>query len=449
MKRVCLILAALLAFAASANAQNKHVTPPPIHNEKGVNCTPFNPNHIKHARGMVKTPRYKLLAAPRFKATKAAPSQVLMLPKKLSMWGNDQYGDCVTAQECASKAAYSVYCGLPETFIPESTAITWARQNGFLNGADLQSVMDKMASLGIVADDGKTYKDGPYFSVNFSNEQELQSALADGPINLGMDADALPSGAGNQSGWYAFGGTPGRFTNEDHCCALFGFGPKDVVAKALGEAYGVTVTLPASAPATVYLYFTWNTVGIVDHAWLMSTVGETYVRKPTTVGQSPTPTPNPPPPPPPPVPNGPVTITLTPEQVKAVIDAAGTNGVVITPNMTIQQLIDAMQKAPAPKKTSAIDRGSAELVVYLPQAATLHVEGQPTTSKGEKRRLVTPELRSGVSYVYDVTATLDGRTQTHQAIVRRGETTQVSFDFPALTATVSAPRYAAAPAAAC
>jgi hypothetical protein len=165
---------------------------------------------------------------------------------------------------------------------------------------------------------GTLYTAGPYTTVDFSDESQLQAALATGPVNFGIDADALPSAAGNQAGWYAFGGTPGSFTNDDHCTPCFGFvsGSMSVNAAfaAVSQAYGVTVSPPAGAPTgNVYLWYTWSTVGIVDFPWIMSTASEAYVQNPTTVGQTPGPAPSPTPTPTPtptPVPVG-TTYTLT------------------------------------------------------------------------------------------------------------------------------------------
>ena len=47
-----------------------------------------------------------------------APAQFAYVPKQLSMWGNDQYGDCVSAEEAFAKACYS-----PEIFIDDQRKI--------------------------------------------------------------------------------------------------------------------------------------------------------------------------------------------------------------------------------------------------------------------------------------------------------------------------------------
>jgi hypothetical protein len=207
------------------------------------------------------------------------------------MWGNDQYGDCVTAEEAFAKACYQ-----PEIFIPDTEVIRWARANGYLNGAYLEEVMDSMAKKGFQIGT-QLYNDGPYYSVDYSNEPVLQAAIATGPVKIGIDSSALPSGAGNNQGWFALGG--GNHRNEDHSVALSGYGPAAWLYQQLN------VPLPSGLPGTTlgYLLFTWSTIGFVDHKWLMGACGEAWIRNPTTVGVPPLPGPTPPEPPTPPSPN--------------------------------------------------------------------------------------------------------------------------------------------------
>lgn len=312
MKEFFSILAALILVMPSMAQPVKHVIPPPIHSVKGAVVSAFSKEHVKYPRGLKKTPRYKLVSAKHFlRDGIKIPSQILMLPKQLSMWGNDQYGDCVSASEAARIAAYSVYCGLPETFIPEATLIAWAQKGGYLNGADLTDVMTDRQTRGMADANGKLYLAGPYATVDYSNEPALQAALTIGPVNLGIDADALPSGAGNANGWFASGGSPGQFSNEDHCVPLFGFGPTPALFAAINATFNVNIQVPPNFPPTAYLIFTWNTIGVVDHTWIMSTAGEAWIQNPTTVGQTPSPQPSPTPTPTPTPTPMPGTTTLT------------------------------------------------------------------------------------------------------------------------------------------
>lgn len=265
--------------------QTIDTVPPPAPRPFGQ---PGNPaHHGKFRTGAIPTPRHKLAAATPFRPFKVVKARPIVVPGFLEMWLNDQYGDCVSAEEAAALAFYSVMLGLPEVKITDATVKAFCDKYGFLNGANLTDVMDKMASDGFQQDGG--YKDGPYAAVDYSNEATLQSALELGPVKLGMDSSALPSGAGSANGWYASGGTPGQFSNEDHSTGLWNYGPSAALFAALNTP------VPSGFPATGYHFYTWSTVGVVDHAWVMSTVGEAWLRNPTSVSLGPGPTPPPPP----------------------------------------------------------------------------------------------------------------------------------------------------------
>ena len=47
----------------------------------------------------------------------------MVKPAKISMWGNDVHGDCVTAEEAFAKA-----CNNPEIFISDAEVIAWATE---------------------------------------------------------------------------------------------------------------------------------------------------------------------------------------------------------------------------------------------------------------------------------------------------------------------------------
>lgn len=248
------------------------------------------------ARGAKPCPRHVLAAATPFKPLHdVLPTQVAYVPTKLSYWLNNATGDCVTAEEAFNKAASGI-------FIQDSTVQTWAGKYGFLNGAMLPDVMDQMAKSGF-AQDGNVYGDGGYKSVDYSNEAVLQAALAIAPVKIGIDANALPSGAGNGNGWHSVGGGKQNFNNEDHCVTLAGYGPAAWLFQQLG------VALPSGIDGTkvCYLLFTWNSIGVVDHDWIMSTTQEAWLRDPSSItnGQ---PLPNPGPKPTPPIPVPPVPV---------------------------------------------------------------------------------------------------------------------------------------------
>lgn len=236
-------------------------------------------------RGAIPTPRHKLASAMPFVpldlGLEAGPIQCAYVPAKLDVWGNSTYGDCVSAEE-----AFKLACERPEVFTPADVVVSWARKNGFLNGADLSEVMDAMAKGGFVIG-SQQYNDGPYKSVDYSNEAILQAAIAEAPVKIGIDAGALPSGAGNQQGWYTL--STRTMKNEDHCVGLGGCGP----AEWLYGQLGVPVPTGLSVSLYGYLLYTWATLGFVTHEWLMACMGEAWVRFPATVGVPPLPPPVP------------------------------------------------------------------------------------------------------------------------------------------------------------
>lgn len=262
---------------------------------------PKPPKPPVRGRGLKATPKHVIMSLALnkpFRPSKqlAMPASVAYVPKKISMWFNDQYGCCVTTEEAFNQAATG-------TFIEDNTVYTFAKKNNWLNGAYLTEVMDEMQKTGF-QQGGKSYGIGDYLSVDFADENTLKRALTLAPVKIGIDADALPSGAGNKTGWFATGGRPNQFPNEDHCVSLAGFGPAQTLYSALN------VALPTGlAPGEEgYLLFTWDTLGFVSHKWLMSTCAEAYIRNPAgTVDKKPVPNPGPGPDPLPPVPPTPPT----------------------------------------------------------------------------------------------------------------------------------------------
>jgi hypothetical protein len=251
----------------------------------------------QHPTGAKASPRNKLMAAPRYLIKGDTPAQFAAIPPQLSMWGNSQYGDCVSAEEAFAKACYSIMNGGPELFISESTVISWASQHGFLNGANLTDVMDAMAKGGMVSG-GTTWNDGPYSAIDWTNRAQLTSAIAVGPVKIGIAAGQLQDAVGGSNGWLLLHARADQ--NIDHSVSLCGYGTLSYCCSACG------VPTPASEDAAMpcYLLFTWSTVGVVSQDTLNAICGESWLRNPTTVigptpgpGPGPGPTPKPPRPP--------------------------------------------------------------------------------------------------------------------------------------------------------
>lgn len=256
-------------------------------------------------RGLIPTPRYKLAFAMPFRPVKAPVGQAAWVPSGYSPdgFGNFQYGICVTAAN-----AFKVSCSGPKTVLATSVVEKWAQDHGVLNGADLLSVIQMLQQQGFPFSGGAV-GDGAPLAVDFSQEAVLQAAIDQGPVNIGIDANALPSGAGNQQGWFALSKV--NANNEDHSVELAAYG----TAQWCFQQFGFQ--LPAGLdPATKgYMLYTWSTVGFVSHDWLMGCCAEAWLRNPNNTWQGtgpqpwtdpvppgPGPGPNPPPPTPTPVP---------------------------------------------------------------------------------------------------------------------------------------------------
>lgn len=229
-------------------------------------------------RGAIPSPRSALAAATPHISMIGAPPNSITIPTKLSFWGNDQYRDCVTAEEAFAKA-----CNTPEIFIPESDVIAWAQRHNALNGAYLTPIMDFMRNDGFAVS-GAVYNDGPYFSVDWTNSSSLQSAIASGPVKIGVAANQL------ESAWRSTGGKTGWFgiqfqadNAEDHCISVCGYGTLSWLAEQL------RVDLPAGIDGATpgYAVFTWNSIGILDVPSMLAITHEAWLRQPTTVVAAP------------------------------------------------------------------------------------------------------------------------------------------------------------------
>ena len=240
-------------------------------------------------RGAFPTQRNALAAATPHVAVAGAPPNFITIPSQLSFWGNYNNGDCVTAEEAFAKA-----CNSPEIFISEDEVITWATNNGVLNGAYLPQVLNWMQTVGGgFFQNEYTYDDGPgpsppvspAYSVDYTNSATLQSAISQGPVKLGVAGDQLntvwwnagSSQNGGVSGWFATGFQ--RDTNYDHCVSLCGYGTLAWLAQQL------SVQVPAGVDGTQpgYALFTWDSIGIIDVPSMLAITNEAWLRIPTTI----------------------------------------------------------------------------------------------------------------------------------------------------------------------
>lgn len=229
-------------------------------------------------RGAIPSPRIALAAATPHIAVPGVPPSFLWKPARLSFWGNDVHGDCVTAEEAFAKA-----CNNPEIFIPDTDVDNWAARHGVLEGAYLTQVMQYMQNDGFL-ERPYIYDDGPYQTVNWTDPNNLQSAISIGPVKLGVAADQLLQtwyhrAIGGSNVWFATGYHAEPPASEDHCVALCGYGTIAWLAGQLG------VAVPAGIDGTqsAYAMFTWDSIGIIDRPSLLAITFEAWLRRPTTL----------------------------------------------------------------------------------------------------------------------------------------------------------------------
>ncbi|MEH2422789.1 MAG: hypothetical protein V7K48_18295, partial [Nostoc sp.] len=228
-------------------------------------------------RGAIPTPRNVLAAVTPYVSLIGTPLNFIMVPQRISMWGNDVHGDCVTAEEAFAKA-----CNNPEIFISDNEVITWATRHGVLEGASLTQVMQWMQNGGF-PDSSYIYDDGAHFSVNWTDSTILKSAISQGPVKIGVAANQIEAAwqkYGGQTGWFGIGFQPDG--NEDHCVSLCGYGTLAWLAQQLH------VQVPAGIDGTKpgYALFTWNSIGIIDEPSMIAVTHEAWLRQPTTVTKS-------------------------------------------------------------------------------------------------------------------------------------------------------------------
>lgn len=225
-------------------------------------------------RGAIPSPRYELAAATPHIPIPLVPAQFLWTYGKLSMWGNDKYGDCCSAEEAFAKS-----CN-PEVFINEPEVIKWATAHSILNGATLTGVLQLMQKSGF-EQDSYLWDDGNYSSVNWTNPAVLHSAIYHGPVKIGVAANQLEATCGQHgfgnSGWFATGYK--QDNAEDHCVSLCGYGTISWLAQQL------KTTVPAGVDGTKpgYALFTWSSVGIIDQPSMVAITHEAWLRHPTSV----------------------------------------------------------------------------------------------------------------------------------------------------------------------
>lgn len=81
-----------------------------------------------------------------------------------------------------------------------------------------------------------------------------------------------------------------------------------------------------------------------------------------------------------------------------------------------------------PEEKEAAQPAPATIVVTLPAEATLAIDDHVTTSTSTVRSFVSPALEQGKTYVYTLTAKIEGKSITKEVTVTAGAEARVNFE---------------------
>jgi hypothetical protein len=225
--------------------------------------------------GEFPTPNHELAAAQPYRACGAAPESFIAWPIGMDRAWNDKASNSSWAEEAFAKA-----CAKPKVLIPIDVVLLTSQECGSSNFAAFMQTHGFQMQR-------KTYLDGPFNSVDWTNAAALNDAIASvGPVKIGVASANLASGPHDHatpgtSGWAIYGLPTGQ--PENQCASLCGYGLLAALV-ALFERHGVNVNLPPGMPTGLcYAMFIWGSIGIVDHQSLMNITGEAWVRNPTTI----------------------------------------------------------------------------------------------------------------------------------------------------------------------
>jgi uncharacterized protein (TIGR03000 family) len=110
-------------------------------------------------------------------------------------------------------------------------------------------------------------------------------------------------------------------------------------------------------------------------------------------------------------------------------------GVIVSPGMGAPygEPLKVLPKVDKKPQDEVRGPAPATILVTLPAAARLTIDGAPTTSTTSTRALVTPALDPDNTYVYTLRAEVNGQTQAQEVRVRAGQTSTAQFNFPVAT----------------
>lgn len=250
---------------------------PALRNELAAS-EPYQPDagtEIFVPSGEFPTPNHEIASAHPFRAGAGAPESFIAWPVEIGSWGRETSISSTWAEEAFAKA-----CAEPKVLIPTNAVEAAARECGSSNfSAFMQTHGFQM--------EGKTYLDGQFNSIDWTNSLALNGAIASlGAVKIGIGTANFSSGATGRvtpdaSGWAIYGLPAGQ--PETQFASLCGYGPLLGLIELFGR-HGVTISLPPRMPTGLcYAMFVSNSIGIIDRESLMNIIGEAWARIPTTI----------------------------------------------------------------------------------------------------------------------------------------------------------------------
>jgi len=219
------------------------------------------------------------------------PKSFLKTPAAMSYWGNQDFGDCVSAEEAFAKAITNVDITWP-------VVETWAAGHKELNGASILAVLEQMQTDGFQIGD-TLYNNGEPISVPFDTASFQAAIFHHTPLKLGINADWLEQAVAhhdNDSGWILnlqAGAVNGQKYVIDHCVSVCGYGNYADLSGLLMDAKianvgSIEMDIKNLNGLNIldemcYAVFTWNSIGIISEQTLFGISAQAYVRNPTTV----------------------------------------------------------------------------------------------------------------------------------------------------------------------
>ena len=290
-----------------------------------------------HSLRVAQTTPYRLI---RRAGLGAIPATYFAFCAVLSYWLNQQDGDCVTAEQCYNIDLASTIASGQGYVVSDNDVLSFARQYGLLNGADLAQVDSIMQTNGLPTSDGKLFKVGATAAVDWTNYEEVCAATieAKGSLQMAIAAGQLESAADDSKVFnYAFNFRADG--NADHCTGLgAGYGIAQKCLDALNAFYAsllakngkiitcrletgssgdkvwraqtLTSFSPQSLPSGVdpntpsFVMFSWNRLWIISAQSVTAITDEMYIRQPSSFDAN-HPSPPIPQPPSPPAPQPP------------------------------------------------------------------------------------------------------------------------------------------------